>query len=249
MARPTYGLLCPIAHASELLAPRWTMPILSELWAGSSRFNDIKRGVGRISSGLLARRLRELEAAGMVERIEDKNAGTVDYVRTEKAVRLEPALNALAEWAQCNIDADLALRDTDLSVLMWTVRRKLDLLELPRRRVVMRFHFRTEVGCPEPTYWLVAHPDSVLPELCSTDPGMDVNLFVETDAVTLGSILTGRTTIAREVEFGRLFTTGDQRLGRTMHRWLKLSAYAGLDGIVVLREPDPVQASPWIAKG
>ena len=243
MARSTYGLLCPIAHASDILGPRWTMPILSELWAGSSRFNDIKRGVGQISSGLLAKRLKELEAAGLVERIEDKTAGTIDYVRTEKAIRLEPALNALAEWAQCNIDADLALRDTDVSALMWTLRRKIDLLELPRRRVVIRFHFRTAAEPHGPVYWLVADPGTVFPELCSTDPGVDVNLFVETNAVALGSILTGRTTIDRETGFGRLFVTGDQQLKRTMNRWLKLSAYAGLTGVAMLHEPCQVGAS------
>jgi DNA-binding HxlR family transcriptional regulator len=233
MARPTYGLLCPIAHASDLLGPRWTMPILSELWAGSTRFNDIKRGVGNISSGLLAKRLKELEAAGLVERVEDKGAGTVDYVRTEKAIRLEPALNALAEWAQCNIDADIALRDTDVSALMWTVRRKIDILEMPRRRVVIRFQFRSEDGLQSRVYWLVVDPESALPELCSTDPGMDVNMFVEADTLAMASVMTGRTTIDREIHLGRLYLTGDQLLVRTIHRWLKLSAYAGLDGIAM----------------
>lgn len=234
MARPTYGLLCPIAHASDLLGPRWTMPILSELWGGSSRFNDIKRGVGNISSGLLAKRLKELEAAGLIERVEDKGAGTVDYLRTAKAIRLEPALNALAEWAQCNIDADVALRDTDVSALMWTIRRKIDISEMPRRRVVIRFQFRTDEGLQAPVYWLVVDPKSALPELCSTDPGTDVNMFVESDTLAMASIMTGRTTVEREVHLGRLYFSGDQLLVRTIHRWLRLSAYAGLDGIAML---------------
>ena len=234
MPQRPYGLLCPISHASEVLAPRWTMSILSELWAGSSRFNDIRRGVGNISSGLLSKRLKQLEAAGLIERVEDKSAGTVDYIRTEKAIKLEPALNALAEWAQCNIDADIALRDTDVSALMWTVRRKVDLLELPRRRVVIRFLFKSQQEANDVSYWLVAQPGVTLPELCSTDPGVDVNLFVETNALSLGSILTGRSTIERELEQGRLFLSGDTRLARTMHLWLGRSAYAAIDGIAKL---------------
>ncbi|NHX27970.1 helix-turn-helix transcriptional regulator, partial [Escherichia coli] len=54
------GLICPITKACEVLEPRWTIPILAELWAGSSRFNDIRRGVGNISPGLLSKRLKEL---------------------------------------------------------------------------------------------------------------------------------------------------------------------------------------------
>jgi DNA-binding HxlR family transcriptional regulator len=235
MPQRPYGLLCPISHASEVLSPRWTLQILTELWSGSSRFNDIRRGVGTISSGLLSKRLKQLELAGLIERVEDRSAGTVDYLRTQKAIQLEPALNALAEWAQCNIDAEIALRDTNVSSLMWLVRRKVDLMELPRRRVVIRFQFKRQQRGGEPVYWLVARPGVTLPELCSTDPGIDVNLFVETDEVSLGGILTGRSSIAREVEQGRLYLSGDRRLVRTMHRWLRLSSYAATAGIAMLR--------------
>jgi len=99
MSRRPYGLICPISLACEILEPRWTVQILTELWNGSTRFNDIRRGLGNISSAILSRRLKEMEALGLVERIEDKAAGTVDYFRTEKAIRLEPAMNALAEWS------------------------------------------------------------------------------------------------------------------------------------------------------
>lgn len=234
MPQRPYGLLCPISHASELLGPRWTMQILSELWSGSSRFNDIRRGVGNISSGLLSKRLKQLEAAGLIERVEDKRAGTVDYIRTDKAVKLEPALNALAEWAQCNIDADMALRDTDVSALMWAVRRKVKLPELPPRRVVIRFDFTSQKTADGYHYWLVAQPGATLPGLCITDPGIETNLFVETDVVSLAGILTGRSTIEREIEQGRLVLSGDPRLARTMHLWLRRTVYAEIEGIAKL---------------
>lgn len=63
MPNKSYGLLCPISRACEILEPRWTIQILTELWAGSTRFNDIHRGVGHISRGLLSKRLKELEAS------------------------------------------------------------------------------------------------------------------------------------------------------------------------------------------
>jgi DNA-binding HxlR family transcriptional regulator len=56
-----YGQFCPAAVAAEALAERWTPLVIRELLLGSTRFNDLRRGVPCMSSSLLARRLRELE--------------------------------------------------------------------------------------------------------------------------------------------------------------------------------------------
>jgi DNA-binding HxlR family transcriptional regulator len=229
-----YGLLCPISRACELLQPRWTIQIITELWSGSTRFNDIRKGVGNISSALLSKRLKDLEASGLVQRIVDQGTGAVDYIRTEKAIRLEPALHALAEWAQRNIDAETSLCNADISTLMWAVRRKIDVLELPKRRTVIRFHFHDDPRPEYPFYWVVAEPGAALPELCAYDPGLEVDLFVETSAMSLGAILTGRSTIDCETERGSLFLSGDASLARTLSRWLRRSLYASLDGIAKL---------------
>ncbi len=63
-SRP-YGMICPITKACELLEPRWTIPILTEIWAGSTRFNEIRRGVGNISTALLSKRLKEMQEKGV----------------------------------------------------------------------------------------------------------------------------------------------------------------------------------------
>jgi len=230
MTRRPYGLICPISLACEILEPRWTIQILTELWNGSTRFNDIRKGVGNISTALLSRRLKEMEASGLVERVEDKATGTIDYFRTEKAINLEPALNALAEWAQCNIEADIALSGAEASTIMWVVRRMIVLAEL-RRRAVIRFHFRDDPPPKYPHYWLVVEPGADFPEICSLDPGRDVDLYVETSAVSLGAIIEGRSSIEREKERGSLFLSGDPGLARSMDRWLRTSVWAALDGI------------------
>ncbi|MBA4095833.1 MAG: transcriptional regulator [Rhodospirillum sp.] len=231
MTRRPYGLICPISLACEILEPRWTIQILTELWNGTTRFNDIRKGVGNISTALLSRRLKEMEALGLVERIEDNATGTIDYFRTEKAINLEPAMNALAEWALCNIEADIALSGADASTVMWVVRRMIVFAELPRRRAVIRFHFRDDPPPKYPHYWLVVEPGADFPEICSLDPGRDVDLYVETGAVSLGAIIEGRSSIEREKERGRLFLSGDPGLARSMDRWLRTSVYAALEGI------------------
>jgi DNA-binding HxlR family transcriptional regulator len=231
MTRRPYGLICPISLACEILEPRWTIQILTEIWNGSTRFNDIRKGVGNISTAILSRRLKEMEALGLVERIEDKAAGTIDYFRTEKSIKLEPAMNALAEWAQCNIDAEIALSGAGASTIMWAVRRMIDLTKLPRRRAVIRFHFRDDPPPKYPHYWFVVEPGAALPELCSLDPGRDVDLYVETGVVSLGAIIEGRSSIEREKERGGLFLSGDPGLARSMDRWLRTSVYAAFEGI------------------
>lgn len=213
-----YGVVCPISHACKLLEPRWTITILSEMWGGSTRFNDIRRGVGNISPALLSKRLKELEANGLVERVTDPATDQIDYLRTQRAIDLEPALDALAKWAQCNIEAETALADVDLSTMMWHMRDLIDTDQLPKRQVVIRFHF-SDPGLEYDTYWALVRP-GVHTEICTTIPDFDVDLYIETDRITLSSILMSRTTIPREIDRGGLFLSGDVKLSRTMDRWL-----------------------------
>lgn len=131
MTGKPYGLICPISKACEVLEPRWTVQILTELWNGSTHFNEIRRGVGHISPGLLSKRLREMEQNGLLERLEDCATGQIVYLRTQKAIELEPALNALAVWAQRHIEANAMLCDSDASVLMWSLRRKIVMRNCP----------------------------------------------------------------------------------------------------------------------
>lgn len=67
----TYGQYCPLAKAMEILDERWTVLIVRELLLGSTRFNELRRGVPRMSPGLLSKRLQSLERHGIVEHAED----------------------------------------------------------------------------------------------------------------------------------------------------------------------------------
>ena len=217
MQSKPYGLICPITHACEVLEPRWTIPILAEMWGGSTRFNDIRRGVGNISTALLSRRLKELVANGLVERVEDPATGQVDYLRTQRAIELEPVLDAMGKWAQCNIEANEALRNLSVSNLMWQMRGYIDPEQLPTRQLVFQFRF-TDPDLDYNKYWALIRPGFPV-EICTTIPYYDVDLFIETNRMSLSSIILNRTTISRELEEGRLFLSGDAILSRTMDRW------------------------------
>lgn len=217
MKSKPYGLICPISHACEVLEPRWTIPILTEMWSGSTRFCDIRRGVGNISTALLSRRLKDLVEQGLVERTENPTTGQIEYLRTQRAIDLEPVLDAMGKWAQCNIKADDALENLNVSNLMWQMRRYIDPEQLPSRQLVFQFRF-TDPGLDYNKYWALIRPGFPV-EICSTIPDYEIDLFIETNRLSLSSILLGRTTIARELEKDRLFLSGDAILSRTMDRW------------------------------
>lgn len=224
MSEKPYGLFCPIVKACEILEPRWTMPILAEMSCGTTRFNDLRRGMPYISPALLSKRLKEMEKQGLIERVVDKGSGRIDYLSTPKAVELHSILRELGHWAQRNIDAKTALSDADAPTLMWMVRRKIDVAELPSTQVVIRFHF-TDAPKTESSYWLVARPGMAV-ELCLSDPGFEVDLYVDTRIPILTGILFGRFSLSKEIEEDRLRLVGAQRLSRTIGKWLKLSSLA-----------------------
>lgn len=232
MPSKPYGSICALSKACDVIEPRWTLLILNQMWSGYSRFSDLRRAVGNISPGVLSKRLDDLERMGLIERIEDRAKGTVDYVRTQMAIDLEPAIDALSIWAQRNIEAEVALAESDAAQMMWSYSKYFKTELFPQRRVVIRFNFSDEPG-PYKTYYLVAEP-GVPCDVCISMPDLDVDLYVELAKVSLSAIFYGRTTAAREIDAGRMYVSGDTLLRRSMQQWLPQSYYATVDGIRML---------------
>ncbi len=110
-----YGLFCPIAKASEIIVERWTPLVIAELLEGSTRFNDIRRGVPLMSQTLLSQRLKELERVGIVERRgEGKRAR--EWHLTEAGAALGPVIQQLGEWGLRFAQDPLAENDLDVTV-------------------------------------------------------------------------------------------------------------------------------------
>jgi len=218
MADRGYNQFCPVAKACELLQPRWTLLILSEMWSGSTRFNDIHRGVPGMSPTLLSRRLKEMEASGLIHH--DANG----YHSTVMGRKLEPIVHALGQWAHENIDCEVSLRDLDSRLLMWNVRRKIDLSHFPDRRCVVQFIFPDQPAS-ERHYWLIARPGCDT-DLCVSDPGFAVDLFIESGLKTLTSIWMGWSPIRPALEGGDIYVSGDAALKASIERWLVLSSFA-----------------------
>ena len=223
MTQPGYKQFCPLAMAAELLCTRWTMVLLRELVAGSTRFNDLRRGVPKMSPTLLSQRLKELEAAGIVERRALKSEkGVFEYRMTEAGSALRPVVDAMGLWGQKWIEARLSLRNLDASLLMWDMRRNLNPTPLPEGRSVIQFLY-PELPLSKRSWWLVVEGDGAV-DLCWSDPGFEVDLYVSTDLRTMTSIWMGLTTVGRERD--RIVLTGDQAIAGKMQAWLGLSPFA-----------------------
>lgn len=223
MPQPGYKQFCPVAMAAELLCTRWTMLLLRELVAGTSRFNDLRRGVPRMSPTLLSQRLKELEAAGIVERRELRSdRGIFEYRLTESGKDLRPIVEAMGVWGQKWVETRQSLKNLDPSLLMWDMRRNLNPSPLPDRRTVIQFLY-PELPVSKRSWWLVVEQDGSV-DLCSSDPGFDVHLYVSTDLRTMTAIWMGLTTVERESD--RIVLTGDQDIANSMQAWLGLSPFA-----------------------
>jgi DNA-binding HxlR family transcriptional regulator len=219
-----YGQFCPVAMAAEIVCTRWTALVIRELLCGTTRFNDLRRGVPRMSPTLLSKRLKELEEAGIVRQERETPGGAGEYRLTEAGEDLRPIIMSLGFWGQRWVDSRLSLRNLDPTLLMWDMRRMLNPQPLPRRRCTIRFQF-PEAGGGRSSHWLVVEPDGAV-DLCSVDPGFDVDLFVNGSLHAMTSVWMGHSTVAREIEDCRLEVVGDAEIARSMQAWLGLSAFA-----------------------
>ncbi|NJM82487.1 MAG: transcriptional regulator [Tabrizicola sp.] len=217
-----YGQFCPISMASEVLCTRWTMLILREFLCGSTRFNDLRRGVPRMSPTLLSKRLRDLEEAGIIQSVPGPHRGT-EYNLTAAGEDLRPLVMAVGTWGHKWIESRLSLKNLDPSLLMWDMRRNLDPRPLPRHRCTIQFQY-PELAAANQNWWLVIDKGAV--DLCRIDPGFEVDLLVRGPLRNMTAVWMGLSDIRTELAAGHLEVDGDPAIARAMQTWLGLSPFA-----------------------
>ncbi|MGF1629954.1 MAG: winged helix-turn-helix transcriptional regulator [Kiloniellaceae bacterium] len=225
MAEGSYNQFCPVAMAAEILCTRWTIVLLRELAAGSTRFNELRRGVPRMSPALLTKRLRDLEAAGVLTRRPLAGEGDIhEYKLTAAGRDLKHVVEAMGIWGQRWVESESSLRNLDPNLLMWDMRRNLDTDPMPRGRSTIQFIYG-ELPQARRNWWLIVEPGAGV-DLCSVDPGFDVDLYVSTDLRTMTEIWMGYKTVARAKDDGKLLVTGSRKLEAALQSWLGLSPFA-----------------------
>jgi DNA-binding HxlR family transcriptional regulator len=217
---PDYGQFCPVSRGAEIFAERWTPLILRELLNGSHRFNELQLGLPRISRNLLTQRLASLIAAGVIERRPLESGRGFSYHLTAAGEELRPVVQALGAWGYRWGGESLPAAKLDPALLMWFIRRRVQVHALRRARTVVRFDFRR----PRQSFWLTLEPPTV--DLCFTDEGFDVELAVDADLAALTAVWLGRLRLADAIAAGSVRLDGDADARPLFAKWFGLSPFA-----------------------
>jgi len=219
-----YGQFCPVAKGAEIFGERWTPLIVRELMSGSHRFNELRRGNPLMSPSMLSQRLKTLESVGVIERrTAADGSDNVEYYLTPAGEDLGPIVMQLGVWGQRWARAQLTPEDYDPALLMWDMRRRIDIDQFPQGRTVVFFEF---LDAPRKTrfWWMVVSDGEA--DLCMKNPGHEVDLHVRSKIETMCQIWMGNDTVRRGAASGELQLHGSQELKRSLERWLGYSVFA-----------------------
>ncbi len=234
-----YGQFCTVSRAAEVLCERWTPLVVRELLCGSRHFNDLHRGVPRMSPSLLAQRLRRLEEFGVVRRSPDGKVW--QYSLTEAGEELRPIVMALGHWGARWVGSRLRDAELDAGLLLWDMRRSVRIQEFPPRAIVIQFRFR-DARPGETSWWLVVEHGAV--DLCRDDPGRDPTLVVDTTVRALTDVWTGDRTAREVLQSGELAVRGRGQDAGSLWRWLGTGTFAGTRQAVLQKKEAPGAAMP-----
>lgn len=217
-----YGQFCPVAKAAELLGERWMLLVLRELLLGTHRYSDFQRALSRISPSLLAKRLKQLECAGIVVRKAQQGRKGGEYFLTPAGKELGPLLEHVAVWGMRWARKQLSDDELDVEFLMWDIQRRLRLDRLADCDTTLCFIF--DDLAVHKCWWLVVRDGDV--DLCTENPGVDVDLYVNTTVRNLVEVWEGDIEIKAAQRQRLIRTRGDRRLAGTMPEWLGINPYA-----------------------
>ena len=219
-----YGQFCPIAKATEIIGEKWTILIIRELLMGSSRFNELQRGLSLISPTILSKRLESLSQHGLVLKKKIPGQKGYEYFPTDSCKELLPVIRMLGDWGMRWARANLSEKDYDVELLMIYLKRSIVPEKLIGNETVIRFHF-TDIDTYS-DWWLVAKDKEL--DLCVNDPGREVNVYFTSSVKTLADVWMGDSTYKMAIKDGSLKVVGNTQLTRNITAWLSNSLFADL---------------------
>jgi len=222
-----YSQFCPVAKGAEVFNERWTPLIIREMMCGSKRFNDFKRGNPMMSPSLLSQRLKFLEEAGVIEKRAGKGE-SAEYFLTASGEDLGGIVVRLGLWGNKWAQSRLTPEDYDPQLLMWDIRRRIDVSEFPDRRVVISFMFQ-DMPSSKRAYWLVVDHGEV--DLCMKYPGFDVDLAFITRSKVMADIWMGYSTMKKEIRNKGLVMQGTRELKSSVDDWFSYSLFHNVQAL------------------
>ena len=208
----------PVAMAAEVLESRWTLLIVRELCLGSKHFNDIRKGVPKMSPTLLSKRLKELEWHGILKRLESPMGSRKSmYVLTQAGNELFDVINAIGSWGKRWIDMRHNLDSAKENLLIWDIRRNLNMEYFPINKSVLQINI-TDAPKKTSNWWFIFDGNE-RPDVGYLDPSLDVDLYIETSLSSLTKIWLGESTRSTENKAGTFQIEGSQKMIDTFESW------------------------------
>lgn len=215
----SYRQFCPVAKAAELFCERWTPLIVRDLAAGATRFSELQRGVPLMSPSLLSKRLKELEAEGVVETCRQPNGRGRTYRLTAAGREFVPLVAGLGTWGQRWSRRQLDEGEVDLGLLVWALERSVDAHAFGKPQSVVRIEF-TDQPASARLWWFVNHDGAC--EICLHDPGFEVDLYLAATLPDLIYVVRGDLPLVRALDTGQLEAIGSASARKALRRWLNL---------------------------
>lgn len=212
---------CPISIGVEVLGDRWTPLVIRELMVGAHGFNDIHRGIPRISRTLLAQRLRHLERIGLVERTAAAPGKAGRYELTEAGNAITPVVWAMGHWAAEWVFGEPNADDLDGLSLIWRLHQHAIPDKLPTTRTIVHVVLTGTNGAAG---WLELGPAGA--SVCKEDQGYDVDLAIEADTTQMHRWIAGVVPFRQLVADGHARLLGPSRLARAFPTWFNVSTFA-----------------------
>ena len=213
---------CPIAASVEVLGDRWTPLIIRELMVGAGGFNEIHRGIPRMSRTLLAQRLRELERRGLMRHDPGRPGRPGVYGLTAAGQALTPIVWAMGAWAAEWMFGDPSDEECDGLTLIWRTHQVAIPAKLPETRTVVHLLLTGSGGAQG---WLDIQRPGIT--VCKDDQGLAVDLALEADTAQMHRWLVGLVPFRDLVANGHARFLGPSRLAKAFPTWFDTTLFSG----------------------
>ncbi|GGA10919.1 transcriptional regulator [Amylibacter cionae] len=216
--------MCPAMASAEILGDKWTLLLLREMFLGTTRFGGFQKAIPRMSPSIMSKRLKTLEAAEIIIRKSAPTTQIADYKLTRSGRELGPIVENMAIWGMRWRKRSIAAQDCDVGGFMWDFHRTLNTEGLPDGDTVILVQIsdRTDLN----TWWVIANAVSV--DLCPTDPGHEVDVYLTATLANLIALWLGDTDVRNAVETKSIFLDGPRHLINTAQDWMAQSPLVGV---------------------
>ena len=216
-----YDEACPISMAATVVCERWTLQIIREMFFGSNRYSEIQKYIPNISPSLLRNRLRFLEDQGLVLRKRSSSGNRYEYHLTPSGKALAPVLTEMGKWGMRWASDCMTEKQNTASGLVRDFAGAINVDELPSCDTVIRISL-TDVE-ESPTRYI--HVQNGKIQVCDTDLGFEVDVYVSSTLQTMTRIWYGEVDMLAAMDSGQMTVKAAPVYSRQIKRWFRISSF------------------------